>query len=72
MITGQVIGGQVSEGQITGANITGAEIEGAELNSAKVNELQVMAGNQTTGDDGGILGEVPVIGDTLEQINPLN
>lgn len=72
MTTGQITGGQVSEGQITGANITGAEIKGAELNSANINEVQVRARNQTTGDNGGILSDVPVIGETLEQINPMN
>jgi uncharacterized protein YjbI with pentapeptide repeats len=57
----------VSGGKITGANVTEADLTGAEIKGANVTGAKVEAGNQT---GSGMLGKVPVIGKTLEKLNP--
>jgi uncharacterized protein YjbI with pentapeptide repeats len=54
---------------VTGANITEAEVNMADISGANLTGAKLKTGSEASKEEGP-LAKVPVIGETLEKINP--
>jgi uncharacterized protein YjbI with pentapeptide repeats len=68
---GTVTGGQIQGDKVTGANITDAEANMVVITGANLTGAKLKTGSEASTEGEGPLAKIPIIGETLEKMNPL-